>query len=607
MVEGSSDRLQPSHTSGLDARAFDAQCATLESIAARLRRVLEAGGADASALAPIVERLRTEPFRVLVIGEFSRGKSTFLNALVREKVLPSSVRPTTAVISVIRHGAERRATVFWRDRARAPETLQLPPGGASQALDAIVTAKNAGAGAIERVEITLPMPHLALPFEFVDTPGVNDLDSAREEITYGFLGRADAAVMLLDLQQPFAASERRFLVDKVLGNDLRKLIFAVNKIDQVSPELRDRALGYVRQCLNELEACRTAPIVPVSAKMVLESLRDSAPEKLAASLFPAFEQRLVAFLLSAQGEARIAMASRRLARIAADHARGIERLLAAASGGRAEIAQATEAARRELALAQERFEGVRQSIELAIARYRTDAESEMRSCLATLRRETDAIARSPGFPNEALAASLRDRLNAGFRDLLAVPVTRAQLVTAALKRQSELAARATHTQVSAPSLSVTDLLDRSLGTLTLPDPDALSTGAIIGGFIGGILFGPIGGIPLGLLGGWLGSVFGAKPVATQIQSALTQTMAEIEARARAALESSTAALRSQLEGLVLSAERDAVEARRADVARLESAAREGEMALRRREATIRAELSQVEDVTGALRAMAGVQ
>lgn len=52
-------------------------------------------------------------FRVIVVGGFSRGKSTLINALLGDKVLPAKMTPTTAVITVIKYGEQPRALVYF--------------------------------------------------------------------------------------------------------------------------------------------------------------------------------------------------------------------------------------------------------------------------------------------------------------------------------------------------------------------------------------------------------------------------------------------------------------------------------------------------------------
>jgi GTPase SAR1 family protein len=70
------------------------------------------------------QNLSSEVFRLLVLGDMKRGKSTFLNALMGENLLPTDVNPCTAVLTILRYGPEKRVTVHFSDE-RSPETLSF--------------------------------------------------------------------------------------------------------------------------------------------------------------------------------------------------------------------------------------------------------------------------------------------------------------------------------------------------------------------------------------------------------------------------------------------------------------------------------------------------
>ncbi len=75
------------------------------------------------------KNLREGVFRLLVLGDLKRGKSTFLNALLGERILPSDVNPCTALLTVLRYGETKKAIVYFKDD-RPPQYLELvQPGG----------------------------------------------------------------------------------------------------------------------------------------------------------------------------------------------------------------------------------------------------------------------------------------------------------------------------------------------------------------------------------------------------------------------------------------------------------------------------------------------
>ena len=205
------------------------------------------------------KRLENEKMNVLVVGEFSRGKSTFINAIVGKQILPSSVNPTTATINILEGNKLNNMTIYYR--GKESETVDLPDEKLKNFLESYVTVKNDNATDIEKVELNISGNLEAWNCILVDTPGVNDLDEAREEVTFKYLNEADACIVLLDSQQPLSESERRFIRDKVLTNDINRLLFVINRIDDIdeNPDgknferIRNHVLELLRETLPELK------------------------------------------------------------------------------------------------------------------------------------------------------------------------------------------------------------------------------------------------------------------------------------------------------------------------------------------------------------------
>ncbi len=270
----------------------------------KLARLLEQMGA---ALAPYgfesritaaQERLGRATMNLLIVGEFSRGKSTFINALVGAPVLPSKVNPTTATINTIVPGAERSMQIWYHDGR--VETADLPQTQVNKFLEQIVTVANSDAPKIKQVQLTLPGPMEKWSCTIVDTPGVNELDDAREEVTYHYLQRADACIVLLDAQPPLSESERRFIGDKVLGSDVNRLIYVINRMDEVEkfPDgpVAERLTGYTQGLLAEKFPMLESPAVfTVSAKEALRA-RYKREESPWLEAFERFEEQLHSLL-----------------------------------------------------------------------------------------------------------------------------------------------------------------------------------------------------------------------------------------------------------------------------------------------------------------------
>ena len=213
-----------------------------------------------------IPKLESEHFHLVVLGEFNHGKSTFVNALLGEEVLPTGITPTTAAIN----------HVVYADAPRARAILQ---DGGSESLDPStieewVTVAGARSKEVRYVEVGFPASALKENITLVDTPGVNDLNEQRAEITYGYVPRADAVIFLLDAGQALKDSEREFLASHVLEGSRDRMIFVLGKIDLLSETERDAVLRYVRK---ELASFADEPkVFPVSAREWLAGKREQS-------------------------------------------------------------------------------------------------------------------------------------------------------------------------------------------------------------------------------------------------------------------------------------------------------------------------------------------
>ncbi|HEY8431388.1 MAG TPA: dynamin family protein [Sandaracinaceae bacterium] len=207
-----------------------------------------------------IPRLEQERFHLVVLGEFNHGKTTFVNALLGAPVLPTGVTPTTAVIHHVVHGATPHAKAV----VVSGEAKDLP---VEQVADYVVGGR-AAADEVRFLEIDYPAAILEGGVVLVDTPGVNDLNSTRAEITYSYLPRADAILFLLDAGQILKESERSFIANKLLAQSRDKVIFVINKIDLLDDDEREEALAYARTHLARI--VDEPKVYAVSAQRALE-------------------------------------------------------------------------------------------------------------------------------------------------------------------------------------------------------------------------------------------------------------------------------------------------------------------------------------------------
>jgi tetratricopeptide (TPR) repeat protein/GTPase SAR1 family protein len=203
------------------------------------------------------------PLLVTVMGEFSSGKSSFVNAFIGADVAPTGITPTTATINIVRYGRERGGRICTRDGA----ILEL-------GWDALMTNLRAltpdAARAIDRVEILVPLPQLE-KINIVDTPGLNSIQPEHEATARAFIARADAVVWVFTAAQGGKASEKRAL--QSIRDEGKRVLGVLNKADQLSAGERDEVVSFISGELGELPGEKTGrlveAVIPFSAREAL--------------------------------------------------------------------------------------------------------------------------------------------------------------------------------------------------------------------------------------------------------------------------------------------------------------------------------------------------
>jgi small GTP-binding protein len=261
-----------------------------QRVLANLGRIAELAGAiGMRSLQSDIEttrlpKLADERFHLVVLGEFNHGKTTFVNALLGKELLPVGITPTTATLNHIVYSAEPWAFAVLENGQR----VKVAPAELSDWL----TVEGHNASLARVVEVGYPAEILRDRVTLVDTPGVNDINEQRAEITYGYIPRADAVVFLLDATQVLKASERTFLTQRILKRSREKLVFVLNKVDLLTAEEAEACLAYAREHLAELVG--ETDVFPLSA-------RQAARGELTASGFSEFTAHLGRFLVADRG------------------------------------------------------------------------------------------------------------------------------------------------------------------------------------------------------------------------------------------------------------------------------------------------------------------
>ena len=307
------------------AEAFAARHAALLPLAVPMARAVEAFD---------------RPLLVAVMGEFNAGKSSFVNALAGAAIAPVGITPTTATVNVLRHGASGGRVIYHDGRAR-----EL---AASAVTDFLARLADADAALIRQVELFAPVEALRR-VEIVDTPGLNSLRAAHEQVARDFLIEADAIVWVFAAGQAAKATEHAALV--VADGAGKHVLGVVNKVDRATPSEIAEILGHVRAELGGL----VERVLPLSARAALEARRRGDTAALDGSGLTAVEAALESDFFGRARELKRGTALTTLARFVSQARAAIDaapvedgsfaRIRSAIGGGEQELRSALAAER----------------------------------------------------------------------------------------------------------------------------------------------------------------------------------------------------------------------------------------------------------------------
>lgn len=205
----------------------------------------------------LAERMAERRFYVACVGQFKRGKSTLVNALVGEPILPTGVVPITAAVTVVRYGERLAARV--RFAARDWEDCD-PHNLATYVSEEQNPGNEKG---VTGVEVFVPSPLLESGMCLVDTPGIGSVFEANTATTRAFVPHIDAALVVLGTDPPISGEELA-LVENV-ARYVEGLIFILNKADRQSDNERVEAVRFTERVLVESLGRPGGAILEVSA------------------------------------------------------------------------------------------------------------------------------------------------------------------------------------------------------------------------------------------------------------------------------------------------------------------------------------------------------
>ncbi|GLI35809.1 dynamin family protein [Desulforhabdus amnigena] len=252
------------------------------------------------------EKLDANVFNLVVVGQFKRGKTYLINALMGEEILPVAVVPLTSIVTVLKYGESVNVQVVFNDGNTSEIQVDQIQNFATE------TGNPKNVKGVREVLITYPSSYLKDGVRLIDTPGVGSIYLHNTDVAYQYLPKSDAALFLLSVDQPVGKAEMDFLSD--VRQYSNKIFFLLNKIDYLSEEEVSESIDFSRKAIREVMG-EDVRIFPVSAKLALKGKLESSNELLLKSNLPAFSEVLTRFLLLDKGKVLLSSVIHNLLRI----------------------------------------------------------------------------------------------------------------------------------------------------------------------------------------------------------------------------------------------------------------------------------------------------
>ena len=336
-------------------------------------------------------------FTIAVVGEFKRGKSTFINALLGKEILPSDVAPTSATINRVTYGLKPSVRIVFRNGAE--EAVGI--GQLVDYVTKLTPQAEATAATVKEAIVQYPVPFCKQNVDIIDTPGLSD-DGVMTAVTLEVLSRVDAAILVILATAPFAQTEAAFLEQLLVEYGLGSVIFVVTALDRlrrqsdrdtvlrtvterIQERIREHAIerfGDGTEAFNEyLRRVGQPRVFGVSGYDALAAKVEGDEALLSESRFPDFENFLERFLTEESGLVALKTHAERLAGFADALRREVSARLQAPPPASDPIMQnSLEALLRAL-------EWLAQDVRRRLDEHCREAQSEVRYSLQTLPQE----------------------------------------------------------------------------------------------------------------------------------------------------------------------------------------------------------------------------
>lgn len=201
------------------------------------------------------------PFNVMIVGDFKRGKTSFINALLGKSLLPSDIAPETVTVNTVSYGKENTVEIHLENDTKKTISIQELKRELLEPLVAKLPTK------LKFISIT-DNNEILKSISFIDTPGLNDAVDSFDEIVVDYLANADAVIYVVSANFPMSLDEQNFLSNIIIPASLAKVIVIVNMCDCLDSETEIKEIKeFTKKKCNEIN-----PAIEVFTISSLEEL-----------------------------------------------------------------------------------------------------------------------------------------------------------------------------------------------------------------------------------------------------------------------------------------------------------------------------------------------
>jgi GTP-binding protein EngB required for normal cell division len=232
-----------------------------------------------AALLGLSDRIEHQRLQLAILGQFKRGKSSLINALLGASVLPTAVIPLTAIGTFIAWRPEPLVRIHFKDKRAAEECLVSDVAGIRDFLFRFVAEEANPENRLDvtRVELFYPAAILRNGTVLIDSPGVGSTLQHNTNAALRVLPESDAALFVLSVDPPITEVEIEYL--RRVRSKTARVFFILNKVDYVPPDERHKAVEFLQKVLSERSLLDSAErIFCVSARdgLAAKNAGDSA-------------------------------------------------------------------------------------------------------------------------------------------------------------------------------------------------------------------------------------------------------------------------------------------------------------------------------------------